>query len=461
MIKTQLFQHQQEAIEKLLQVKVGALFMDMGTGKTLTALKLFDMRREAGKVDKFVWLAPISTYKNFLEEVKAHTDFEEGRDFHVFGIDSISQSDRIYSNALSTVNERIMLILDESTYIKNPYAKRTQRALALSKQAVYKLVMTGTPITKFVKDLWAQITFLSPLIFNYTTYYQFASNHLIYHKEKGYIVRSANVNYLTKRMSPYVYEKSIEDVVDMPQRTYLTEWYCLSTETRDLYERTKEEILRQAGEYEIDDCYIYKLFTELQKVVSYDPHRINCLDEIIMRLNPDQQTIVWFKYKREREFISKYLKKKSHSYSVFDGDFKQENDFKNKKTRFLLANLQTGSHGQNFQNCYYQIFYSNVFDYASRLQAERRTWRAGQKNKCIYYNIRSNAGIEDLIFNCLDTKSNLLDNFKILTREYNKKYLIEYLRKELSIKDDKDRVEPSGETESHHGIPDESRYSAG
>lgn len=63
MIKTKLYAHQQEAIDKLSKVKVGALFMDMGTGKTLTALKLFDLRRESKKVDRLIFLCPISSKK--------------------------------------------------------------------------------------------------------------------------------------------------------------------------------------------------------------------------------------------------------------------------------------------------------------------------------------------------------------------------------------------------------------
>lgn len=434
MIKTKLYQHQQEAIDKLSKVKVGALFMDMGTGKTLTALKLFDLRRQKGKVDRLIFMCPISSKKNLIDEVAKHTDYQYGKDYLIFGIDSISQSDRIYLELLNTVNNRDMLVLDESTYIKNPFAKRTQRALRISKMTQYKLIMTGTPITKFVKDLWGQITFLSPLIFNYDTYYKFANNHLIYDKEKGYIIRSANVDYLTQKLSPYVYEKNIEDITDMPSQLFLSITYDLSLEQKKLYERTLEKILGDMYLQDASDSIIFRLFTELQKVVSYDPERIDNLDYVLSKLNPEKQAIIWFKYKKERDFIIEYLDKRGSTYSIFDGVNKQEDDFKTGKTQYLIANIQTGSHAQNFQNCYYQIFYSNSFDYATRLQAERRTWRAGQSHKCIYYDIYSNAGIEELIIRSLRKKEDLLQNFQKLSRRFNKKYLEEYLRKELAVK---------------------------
>lgn len=49
---TGLFPYQEEAVEKLSHVKVGALYMEMGTGKTRTALELIKRRLDAGKVEQ-------------------------------------------------------------------------------------------------------------------------------------------------------------------------------------------------------------------------------------------------------------------------------------------------------------------------------------------------------------------------------------------------------------------------
>ena len=44
---TGLFDYQTEAVDKLMRVKVGALYMEMGTGKTRTALELIQRRLKA------------------------------------------------------------------------------------------------------------------------------------------------------------------------------------------------------------------------------------------------------------------------------------------------------------------------------------------------------------------------------------------------------------------------------
>lgn len=427
MIKTQLYPHQLEAVEKLSKVKVGALFMDMGTGKTLTALRLFELKREKGKVDKLVFLCPVSTRPNLIDEVKKHTDYVYKNDYYVYGIDSISQSERIFLKLLDLVDERTFLVLDESTYIKNPHAIRTKRALMLSQRTPYKLIMTGTPITKFVKDLWAQMTFLSPLILGYRTYYSFAANHLEYDKVTHKIRRSCNEDYLSQKMSPYVFEKDITDITDMPKQFHITINYWLNRKKEEEYIAIQDEIFEKYANYESKDAVVYQLFTELQKCVSFDQDRILVLKETLDQIDPNKQVIIWCKYKKEIEMISKIV----DNYAIFDGERKEEQDFKSGKKRILIANLQTGSHAQNFQNCHYEIFYSNSFDYATREQAERRIWRTGQENPCFYYDIKSNTGIEKIIFECLHRKENLVDYFLHLTKRFNQKYLEEYLRKEL------------------------------
>ena len=66
-----------------------------------------------------------------------------------------------------------MIAVDESTLIKNPQAKRTKNLLALSRDAEYKRILTGFPVTKTPLDLFAQCAFLNPLLLGFKSYYAF------------------------------------------------------------------------------------------------------------------------------------------------------------------------------------------------------------------------------------------------------------------------------------------------
>ena len=54
-----------------------------------------------------------------------------------------------------------MMAIDESTTIKNPTAKRTKAIVALGKEAYYKRILTGSPVTKSPLDLFSQCNFLN------------------------------------------------------------------------------------------------------------------------------------------------------------------------------------------------------------------------------------------------------------------------------------------------------------
>lgn len=56
---------QQQAIDKLEKLRVGALFMEPGTGKTLTAIQLV----ESSQADFVLWIVPFQTKGNLKDEL--------------------------------------------------------------------------------------------------------------------------------------------------------------------------------------------------------------------------------------------------------------------------------------------------------------------------------------------------------------------------------------------------------
>ena len=48
----------------------------------------------------------------------------------------------------------VLLVVDESSRIKTPGAKEQKIITKFGKQAKYRRILTGTPITKGPKDVW-------------------------------------------------------------------------------------------------------------------------------------------------------------------------------------------------------------------------------------------------------------------------------------------------------------------
>ena len=207
--RTPLLSHQGDAVAKQLPTKVGGLFMEMGTGKSRTAIELARLRQE--KIDRVAWFCPVSLKETVKQEILKHTFTNEdgihvfddkteddnlpNMFWHIIGIESVGSSNRVTLAVNKLIDERTLVIVDESQYIKGHKAKRTERLTLICSRARYRLILTGTPLSQGVVDLYAQMRFLSPKILGYASFYSFAANHLEYSdKYKGMIVRAHNTD---------------------------------------------------------------------------------------------------------------------------------------------------------------------------------------------------------------------------------------------------------------------------
>lgn len=447
---TQLFKHQQTAVEKLLPIRVGALFMEMGTGKSRTAIEI--VSRRTGKIKNVIWFCPVSLKQTIRNEIAIHTDcadsdiyvFDDKTDEHlvpeafwyIVGIESMSSSPRVIFTVNELVKTNSMVIVDESSYIKGHKADRTQRITHICERASYRLILTGTPISQGVVDLYAQMRFLSPDILGYKSFYSFARNHLEYSdRYPGMIVRSHNIGYIAAKIKPYVYQVTKKECITLPDKLYDSRYLYMTYEQEDAYAQAKEELLYSVLEEEFNSITIFRLFTALQQIVcgfwnhkrkdktvehlEFKHNRINILLDTVRSIPDGEKIIIWSKFHHDITQISKALIDEfgSGSVSFFHGKLNEtergkELDKFRKNARFFLSTYSCGGHGLTLNESHYVIFYNNVFKYSDRLQAEDRCHRIGQDKKVTYIDIRCSNSIDSRIANALDRKENIVESFK-------------------------------------------------
>lgn len=434
-----MMDHQQTAVEKLSRVKVGALYMDMGTGKTRTALELAVRRMQAGKCDCILWLCPVSVRRTIADEVTKHLAgavVEMVRpnrvcgqaDIYIAGIESLSGSLSLNVRLLELVQaKRCFLVCDESSLIKNRHADRTVAVWRLAERCRYRLILNGTPLSNNERDLYSQWYVLDWRILGYSSFYSFAANHLEYDRDiPGRIVAAHDVDLLVRKMQPYLYQVRKSDCLDLPEKTYSRYYTGMSAKQFILYHETKAELLFDLDPNEDNSTAIYKLFTALQRIVSgvdlegkplfapgYNP-RLQLLDEIIEDIPGDAKVIIWCKYTHEVEAVAASLgggvsrlygeltpKQRDAELAAFAGP-----------NRFLVANKSLGAFGLNLQFARYAIFYDNDFSWATRAQAEDRIHRAGQTQQTHYVDIVCSGSIDDRIQQCLQRKGDLVEDFR-------------------------------------------------
>lgn len=447
-LRTNLFEWQQPAIDKLLPTRVGGLFMDMGTGKTRCAIEL--IARRLPRIDRVVWFCPVALKETIYTELLKHTELrpddicvfdehttqrnvEHGALVYVAGLESLGQSDRVTLVANALITDRSYVVVDESSYIKGHTAKRTQRVTALAERAKYRLILTGTPLSQGVVDLFAQMRFLSPAILGYHSFYSFAANHLEYSdKYPGKIVRAHNTAHLAAKIAPYVYQVTKEECLTLPRKLFDVRYYDLTAEQRAAYWEAKETFLPLVEDNPYLASYaIFQLFTALQEIVSgfwnragglaeYPHQRVALLLDTLAAMPADAKIIIWARFQYSVRQIVAALATEYGAAAVAQhhgGVAERERTaqiarWRGEPARFLVATQATGGHGLTLTEASHAVFYENGFKYAERAQAEDRIHRIGQGQPCTYVDMVARRSIDDRIQTALSNKADVVAAFR-------------------------------------------------
>ena len=400
-----LTNQQHQAFKKFKNLRVGALFMEQGTGKTRVALELI---RETD-ADLALLFCPFSTKNNLLSEIeKWGIDI----DFIVYGYETISSSDTAYLEILDLVEDRnVFIVADESIFIKNESSKRYRRLLNIAKHSNYRLILNGTPITKDEWDIYNQMNFLSPKIIGMGRD-QFLNTFFkkIKYKKRGqsarefYKLSEVNIDYLHRLIKPYIFECDFKFDKKVNIENILIP---ASAGTRERYEFQKNKLLDSlmVGESCIEQ------FQNLAVACFDDENRHK---EIARHLKG--QIIVFCTLLNEVDNISKEI----DCYTITGAQNLKErteiiNKFRN-DSKPLLMTIGTGAYGLNLQFCNKIAFSSIAFDYGKIDQAKSRIMRLGQERDIEYTYFTSDLGIYTMIQENnqrkLDLKELIIDKIK-------------------------------------------------
>ncbi|MBZ7981935.1 DEAD/DEAH box helicase [Campylobacter sp. RM12640] len=401
--KLEIIQHLAET--KLSQLRAGALFMEMGTGKTKVALDLAKLKEFY--FDKVLWIAPASLLrsKNYKNEIEKWNKLNKEMVF--FSVESIGSSDRLFLNMFKLVkNNKIFCIVDESITIKNTDAKRVDRLLLMSQFMEFKLILNGTPLSKGLIDLYSQIKFLSPKILNMTET-QFANHFLVYEKThfRGWRRWSKpfNEEALIKIIEPYIFKADLNINVKIHFKTI---YFKLSNLEQSNYTHFKENFLKKCKELDF-----FAISTAFQRYYTYCSAKASGFKKLIMDINSRGEfALVFVKYINELEKLEFIFDSLELKYKILSGNRKDELD----ESSCIVSTYGTGSLGLNLQYINNVIFFTPTFDYKDVLQGLARSYRTGQTKDVYVYHFYINTGLDYLIKSSLKKKGRVLDNVKRL-----------------------------------------------
>ena len=396
--KTKPYRHQLEALEKSWNKETFAYFMEMGTGKTKVLIDNLAILYDKGKIDGVLIIAPkgvIGTWYN--QELPIHLPkhvenvtvtwqaninqkqqdkldrlFETGEDLHILimNVEALSTDKGKIFAAKFLRSHKPMMVVDESTTIKNPKAKRTKNILHLSKLSTYRRILTGSPVTKNPLDLYSQCEFLDPYLLDHASYYTFRNRYAEMKQVNiaGRIINLVsgfkNLSELSDVVKTFSYRVLKKDCLDLPEKIYMKRTISLSAEQIKVYKQMKEQALAELNGKQVTTVNVLTQLMRLHQITcghfaaddgSIQGIKNNRLSELMDVLEEvEGKAIIWAHYQYDIKKIIKEIKKIHGPSSVVDyygltpQDERQDNIKKfqdDPRCRFLVGTPATGGYG--------------------------------------------------------------------------------------------------------------------
>jgi len=325
-----------------------------------------------------------------------------------------------------------MMVIDESTTIKNPKAKRTKNILELSKLALYRRILTGSPVTKNPLDLYSQCEFLDPYLLDFTSYYAFRNRYAemkdayIGGRTISLVAGFKNLPELAETLKSFSYRVLKEDCLDLPDKIFIKRQIALTAEQNKVYKQMKEQALAEMNGKQVTTVNVLTQLMRLHQITcghfaaddgSIQKIKNNRLSELLDVLEEiEGKAIIWAHYQYDVKNIIKEIKKIHGPGSVVDyygltpqderqGNIKKFQD--DPGCRFLVGTPSTGGYGITLTAANTVIYYSNGYDLEKRLQSEDRAHRIGQHKPVTYVDILAEETVDEKIVKALRKKINI------------------------------------------------------
>ena len=349
-------------------------------------------------------------------------------------VESLSTSKGLrYLKEVLEVSETFF-ILDESTSIKSPKAKRTKALLKLSTLAKYKRILTGFPVTQSPMDLWAQCHFLDKTLLGECgdNFFQFQYRYAVMKKRTfgvhsfNQIVGYRNLDQLSEMLKVFSSRIMKHECLDLPDKLFIQRNVSMTPEQKRIYTEIKEFALAALDEdrfmtapnamtqlLRLQQILSGHTKTDDGSLVEIPDNRLaellNCLQEV------EGKVIIWSRFRYDIKRITEALSKAYGELSTvtYFGDTTDEERtkaierFQDGDARFFVGNPQTGGYGITLTAANTVVYFANSFDLAVRMQSEDRAHRIGQKNKVTYIDLIAEGTIDEKIVKALRNKMDI------------------------------------------------------
>ncbi len=444
--KAKPFEHQVRAFALARTLDNSALLMEQGTGKTLVAIAVAGDRSLKGEIRRLLVVCPSSVLYEWKRQFEELAGFPyilhilEGsireraeflRQTHSQEVEGLLVVAVNYE-ATWRLEEELkdwkpdMIILDESQKIKRFQAQQTKACIRIGRDARYRMILTGTPVTQSPLDYFTQYRFLDDRIFG-RSFRQFRDRYAVMGGYGGYqVIDYKNLEELAEKVGQIAFRVRKDECLDLPDTLDQFRYIQLEPKARSLYyEMSEKAIIRFSEEEQVTAPIVLTELLRLQQITGgflpvddgtrqVSKAKLEALKDVLEDLkDAGKQVVIFARFRPEIEAIAKVAGELGLTAFTLTGETSMEDrgrgirDFQEGRIQVFVTQIATGGLGITLTAADTAIFYSADFSLANYDQAKARLHRIGQKRPVTYIHLVVKDSIDEEVIRRLAKKQGL------------------------------------------------------
>ena len=427
-----------------LKSRGAALLMEMGTGKSLTAIAITGALSQAGRIGRVLIVAPLSILGVWEEEFQKFAAFPYA--LAVLSGSSDKKLDTLrhmtgtalqvvvvnYESAWRlekalTAWHPDLIIADEGHKIKTHNIAASKAMHRMGAKASYRLLLTGTVITNKAIDVFSQYKFLNPAIYG-NSFYAFRNRYfdMVGYGNHTPVLKKSMEGELTEKLHSISYRATKAECLDLPETTDVIRQIELEPAALRIYRGLVKESYAELASGEVTATNILTRLLRLSQltggflgndetaaVEQVSAAKLSALEDILDgAVAEGKKLVIIARFIPEIRAICKLLEKRGLGYSCITGEVKNRDEQvarfqKEPEVMAFVGQIATAGLGITLTAASTMVFYSLDYSMSNFEQTKARIHRVGQRMPCTYLYLVARGTVDEKVLAALESKADL------------------------------------------------------
>lgn len=452
--KTSPFKHQVEGFEYGLSHNNWLLGDEQGLGKTKQVIDIAVAKKLALGYKHCLIVCGVNGLKwNWVEEIKTHSNEQayilgqrqragktvigstadklndimnlfKANDtapyFLITNVESL-RNEQIVTNLKLLCQKKIINIVaaDEVHKMKNPASQQGKGFLQIQPEC--KIAMTGTPLMNNPFDLYIILKWLG---YEKHTFNAFKHHYATYGGYGGYeVIGYKYLDELQSKLDAVMLRRLKNDVLDLPEKTHITEYVEMTPKQAQIYKEISSEIRMNIDQIKMANNPLAELI-RMRQATGYtgilsskvcESAKLDRMEELVSdAIENNKQVVIFSNWTQMTDVVYDRLCGK-YSLAVITGQTKDAErqqmveKFQSGKAKVIIGTIGAMGTGITLTAGTVEIFLDEPWNRANKEQAEDRCHRVGTKQNVTIYTILCKDTIDERINELVEKKGKMAD----------------------------------------------------